>query len=186
MRKVKNLFLVTCLTLLFSNYTTPKKNSLTSITNIVEKTNVIFSANLLGNGKKVGSVKISTKAKTKLSVTFQTKKGWSLKSTKLFIGDFEDITLNDNGCPNLKEVRTQENHNLGVTKYSYEIPLSKLKKGDCIAVVSKAIVTKGSETITAWSEGESFSCKKATYSKFCKSNLKNKRAKALKRSKISN
>lgn len=181
MRKVKNLLFVICLTLLFSNYTTltNKKNKLFKTEPSIKKEKVIFTSKLIGDDIEVGTLKITSKDKTNLLVTFKIKKGWSLDKSNLFIGDYNDIPLKENGCPNLKKNKNQTKHASGITKFSYKIPLSKLKKVKCISILSKAVVTKGNKTISAWSQGESFSCNKdIKYSQLCKSSMSKKALKS--------
>ncbi|WP_442267113.1 hypothetical protein ACSIGC_05280 [Tenacibaculum sp. ZS6-P6] len=191
MRKVKNLCFVICLTLLFSNYTTTNntynKNIFSNSNPLIKKEKVFFSSKLIGENTEVGTLTISYKNKTNLYVTFTIKKGWNLNKTKLFVGDYNDIPLKNNGCPNLKEVENQKKHEAGVQKHSYSISVHKFKKTDCTTIISKAVVTQGNKTINAWSQGESFSCDSTiTYSQFCPSKIKKKNFKSSKKEILTN
>lgn len=175
MKKVKTLLFSICLTFLFSSYITyPNFNGKPTINfSSLEKNKVIFKTKLIGDEQEVGSLKIATQDKTNLLITFKVKQGWTLLKSNLFIGNHNDIPLDEKGCPNLKEVEHQKNHKNGVIEFSYTIPISKIKKTDCMSIVSKASVSKGNKTIDAWSEGERFTCdKEITYSQFCLSSLK--------------
>ena len=175
MKKVKNLFFLICISILFSNHTTYpsfKENTLTNFS-YLEKNKVIFKTKLIGDEQEVGSLQITTQDKTNLLITFKVKQGWTLLKTKLFIGNHSDIPSDEKGCPDIQKFENQTLHQNGVNKFSYTVPISKIKKSDCLSIISKAVVREGNKTINAWSQGERFTCdKEMTYSKFCLSKLK--------------
>ncbi|CAL2094257.1 conserved protein of unknown function [Tenacibaculum sp. 190524A05c] len=182
MRKVKNLLFIFCLTILFSNYTTPFNYDVFTNPDL-KKGKVVFKSKLIGGDKHVGNLTIATKDRTNFLVTFKMKKGWTLEKSRVFIGDLSELPLKENGCPDLKSITYRKNHNSGVKEFSYIIPLGKIKKMNCLSILSKAVATKGNKKVNAWSEGEKLSCNnKITYSSLCKLSGKKKVLKSAKSS----
>ncbi|CAL2092821.1 conserved hypothetical protein [Tenacibaculum sp. 190524A05c] len=185
MKKVKNLFCIICLAILFSNYTTLSNKTNPYLE--TRKGKVIFNSKLTGEMNHVGNITISvSQDRTNFLVTFKMKKGWTLEKSRVFIGDLNELPLKENGCPDLKSITHRKNHNSGLKEYSYTIPIQKIKKTDCLSLLSKAVATKGNKKVNAWSEGEKLSCNnKITYSSLCKLSRKKKVLKSAK-SKINN
>ncbi len=165
-----NFLLVICLTFLFSNYTTPKQIN-TFNQKITKNNNDIFTAKLIAENYHVGDITLSLQDKNNVLVTYKMKDGWVLDKSNFFLGNSNSIPKKSNGCPNLKLFNNKTIHSPSVTEYTYTTPISVLKGIKCAAIVTKAVVTKGSLCLNAWSEGKNFTCNNgASYSEICDGN----------------
>jgi hypothetical protein len=125
-----------------------------------------------GKHTTVGDVTV-TNDDDNLYVTYNTKDGWSLKETHLYVGTYQGLPKNRHGIPVPGKFPYKASHVYGTTSYIYTIPLKDIATfNSCLIVAAHSEVVKKIgkciKSETAWSAGKSFSCRRwGWFSSYC-------------------
>ncbi|WMJ73806.1 hypothetical protein RCC89_11635 [Cytophagaceae bacterium ABcell3] len=122
----------------------------------------------------IGDVTVSNDQEN-IYVSFNTKDGWAVKHTHLYVGPRGDMPVNSSGNPRIGHFPNSTPHDPAVANYTYTIPRSSLPADECIVIAAHAeAVLLGDngevkQAETAWSAGSPISDggSWATYSDYC-------------------
>ena len=117
-----------------------------------------------GQNINAGSIKIDV-GEELINITYNTKEGWLLRKTHLYVGTEADLPLNYSGNPQIGQFNYQESHDPLLTSFTYTINRSELEyniKNDCsyglvIATHAEVLLKDESGGVvqeeTAWGAG---------------------------------
>jgi hypothetical protein len=107
-----------------------------------------------GKNIDVGTVSVFDD-NTTLYIVYTVSEPWQISETHLHVANIlEDIPMTKKGKPIPGQFDYSMDHEPKVTTYTYQVPLAGL--GDPIYIAAHAVVTKDSQTETAWGDGGEF------------------------------
>lgn len=114
---------------------------------------------IAGQHYDIGSVTVDSDGIT-ITVSYTIEDpNWTLVETHLFVGECGDQPMNGQGNPQVGRFPYKENHESGVSEFTYTIDMftEGIDDSGCIAAHASVISADGTMSHTAWADGVYYS-----------------------------